>query len=123
MKYCYCPDCDNLRPKSWYLRSRCEVCQGECRQFRVKHSLFGILMYAFYALAGVLVALYIGNYIWYMDWASIISSVPRNTVITLMIAFFVVGLVMSFIDIGRMNAEAERIRDGLKQVQTSKKSP
>jgi hypothetical protein len=122
MKYCYCPNCDNLRPKSWYLRSRCEMCQGECIEFNVKRSTFGILMYFFYALAGIMVVLYAGNYIWHSDWASVISSVPQQTFTILMIAFFVIGLVFSYLDLGKMKVEAEKVRDGLRQ-DTTKKSP
>jgi hypothetical protein len=123
MKYCYCPNCDNLRPKSWYLRSRCELCHDECLQFNVKRSVFGILMYVFYALAGIMVVLYIGNYIWHADWAGIISSLPENTALILIIAFFVAGLVLSFLDIGKMNAEAEKVKSGLKQTKVTRKSP
>jgi hypothetical protein len=122
MKYCYCPNCDNLRPKSWYLRSRCERCQGECIEFNVKRSTFGILMYFFYALAGIMVVLYMGKNIWHSDWANIISSVPQQTFLILMIAFLVIGLVFSFIDVGKMNVEAEKVRISLKQ-DKAKKSP
>jgi len=123
MKYCYCPNCDYLRPKSWFLRSRCEVCQGECVQFDVKRSIFGILMYLCYALSGILIALYVGNFLWHAGWASIISSVPQNTVLIIIIVFFITGLVFSFIDIGRTNAEAEKVKNGLKQVKTIRNSP
>jgi hypothetical protein len=123
MKYCYCPNCDNLRPKSWYLRSTCEVCAGQCLEFNVKRSIFGILMYAFYAMAGLLVILYAGNYILHADWANIITNVPQQTAQILMIVFFALGLVFSFIDLGRMKAEAEKIRGDLRQEKADKKSP
>lgn len=119
MKYCYCPRCDNLRPKGWLLRSHCEICQGDCIIFTVKRSLFGLVAYAFYILALAAIGLYAGRFMWSSSWADF-YDVSSNEAILILIGLYATGLVLSFIDLGRTNAEAQRIKGKMKLEQASK---
>jgi hypothetical protein len=57
MKFCYCPECKDLRPTSWYRRKNCMLCGKECRIVTIPMSIYGYLMYALSAVAAILVAM------------------------------------------------------------------
>ena len=57
MKFCYCPDCKELKPTSWYRRKHCALCGRECRIITIPISFYGYLMYALSAVGAAFLAL------------------------------------------------------------------
>jgi hypothetical protein len=101
VKFCYCPECKELRPKNWQSGRSCKRCYGTCTIIKVPTSVAGYLMYAFSALAVALVALYLFD----EKWAMSDYSIP------LIFAAIIASFVCSFIEIGRGTELAyERIR-------------
>ncbi|MCG7845147.1 MAG: hypothetical protein MIO90_06940 [Methanomassiliicoccales archaeon] len=55
MKFCYCTECKDLRPKSWYRGSECVICGGKCTIITIPMSIFGYLMYVLSAIGAIFV--------------------------------------------------------------------
>ena len=101
MKFCYCPECKELHPKNWYSGRSCERCMGTCAIINVPTSLAGYLMYAFSALAVVLIVMNLLG----TKWALSDYSIP------LIFAAIIAGFACAFIEIGKGTDLAyERIR-------------
>ncbi|TFG56259.1 MAG: hypothetical protein E4H30_04895 [Methanomassiliicoccus sp.] len=56
MKFCYCGQCKDLRPRSWYHHGDCLLCGNECAVIVIPMSISGYLMYVFSAIGAVFVA-------------------------------------------------------------------
>ncbi|HUT26507.1 MAG TPA: hypothetical protein VMW85_00460 [Methanomassiliicoccales archaeon] len=61
MKFCYCGQCKDLRPRSWYHHGDCLLCGNECAIIVVPMSIFGYLMYIFSAIGAIFVVLELIN--------------------------------------------------------------
>jgi hypothetical protein len=57
MKFCYCPDCKELRPTSWFRRKTCLLCGRDCRIISIPISIYGYAMYALSAVGAAFLAL------------------------------------------------------------------
>lgn len=57
VKFCYCAECKDLRPMSWYRHSNCLICGDKCATFVIPMSIYGYLMYLLSAIAAVFVYL------------------------------------------------------------------
>lgn len=111
VKYCYCPDCDNLHPRNWYARRKCEICGKECVPIIVKRTIFGWLMYALDAAAVVLIVLYAAHYQFNSDLVSFFSAVPSDVAIALIFGLIILSFVFSFVDIAKTSAIAKKEAD------------
>ncbi len=56
MKFYYCPECKDLRPKSWYNRGKCLLCGRECTTVVIPMSIYGYLMYALSTVGATMLA-------------------------------------------------------------------
>ena len=111
MKYNYCPKCDRLRPRTFLMGNRCEGCHNQTVTIVVKRSWFGIAMYALSLLAGALVILYVAHRDLNADFAGFMAGISDNLFIIMVFGLIAASFVMSFLDLGRTNAEARRIVD------------
>lgn len=55
MKFIYCPECKELRPKSWYHYGDCMLCGKKSMTIKIPMSIYGYLMYAFSAVGLIFV--------------------------------------------------------------------
>ena len=115
MKYAYCPDCDNLRPRNWSARLRCETCGRECVPIIVKRTIFGQLMYVLDAIAVVLIVLYAAYYQFNSDWASFFSAVPSDVATILIFALIISSFVLAFVDLSKTMAIAQEKAEAIKR--------
>ena len=111
VKFTYCPDCDNLHPRNWYSRRRCEMCGKECVSIAVKRTIFGQLMYALDAVAFVLIALYAAYYQFNSDWASFFSVISPDTATILIFALIILSFICVYIDITKTTVIAQEKAD------------
>jgi hypothetical protein len=111
VKYCFCPDCNNLRPRNWYSRRKCAICGKECVSIVVKRTIFGQLMYALDAVAFVLIVLYAAYYQFDSDWASFFSAISSDDATILIFALIILSFVCAFIDVGKTTAIAQEKAD------------
>jgi ABC-type multidrug transport system fused ATPase/permease subunit len=108
VKYCYCPDCDSLRPRNWYARRDCEICGKECVSIVVKRTIFGQLMYLLDAIALALIVLYAAYYQFNSDWASFFSAVSSDVAVILIFALIILSFIFAFIDLTKTTAVAQQ---------------
>lgn len=101
MKFYYCPQCKDLRPRSWYHYGKCLLCGERCVVIVVPVSLFGYLMYGLSALAAVFVVLeLLGEDLGLGDIR-----------LYLMFGSIILALVFSFLELNRATTLAqERVR-------------
>ena len=111
VKYCYCPDCNNLRPRNWYTRRQCQICGKECVSIIVKRTIFGQLMYGLDVVAFVLIVLYAAYYQFNSDWASFFSVISSDVATILIFALIILSFVCAYIDIARTKAIAQEKAD------------
>jgi hypothetical protein len=57
VKFIYCPECKELRPKSWYHYGDCIICGKKSVTINIPMSIFGYLMYVFSAV-GIIFVVY-----------------------------------------------------------------
>jgi hypothetical protein len=107
VKFCYCPDCNNLRPRNWYTRRQCQICGKECVSIIVKRTIFGQLMYALDAVAFVLIVLYAAYYQFNSDWASFFSAISSDVATVLIFALIILSFICAYIDIAKTTAIAQ----------------
>ncbi|MDH4123016.1 MAG: hypothetical protein OEV21_02875 [Thermoplasmata archaeon] len=63
MRFLYCPECGNLRPRGWFFfTKRCEVCGNEMVKFNVPMTKITPFYYASLTITFVVLALYLLNY-------------------------------------------------------------
>ena len=81
MKFTYCPECKDLRPRSWHNWSTCSLCGAKSRIIAIPLSIYGYLSYALSAIGAVFVALEVtetdvglGQYRLYIMFGSLISA-------------------------------------------------
>ena len=91
MKFCYCPECKELHPKNWHSGRSCERCRGTCAVISIPTSFVGYLMYAFSALAVVLILVNLLG----IHWALSDYTIP------LIFGAIIAGFVCSYVEIGR----------------------
>jgi uncharacterized membrane protein YsdA (DUF1294 family) len=78
---------------------------------RVKHSVFGYAMYVVSAIAAVMIILYVAHRDYNADFTNFMSSINSDVFIAVLFILVVVAFALSFLDLGRTNAEARRIAD------------
>jgi hypothetical protein len=61
VKFCYCADCKELRPRSWYHRGDCLLCGKECKTIVIPMSIYGYLMYILSVVGAVFVVVRFGE--------------------------------------------------------------
>ncbi len=108
MKYCYCPDCDSLRPRNWHARRDCEICGKECISIAVKRTIFGQLMYLLDAIALVLIVLYATYYQFNFGWASFFSAISSDVAVILIFVFIILSFVFAYVDLAKTTAIAQQ---------------
>ncbi len=115
VKYCYCPSCDNLRPRNWHARRNCETCNKECVPIVVERTIFGLLMYALDAIAIVLIVLYAAYYQLNDDWASFFSAIPSDIATILIFALIILSFVLAFIDLSKTTVIAQQKAEAIRR--------
>ncbi len=121
VKYCYCPSCDNLRPRNWYARRNCEICNKECVTIVVERTIFGLLMYVLDAIAVVLIVLYAAYYQFNADWASFFSAIPSDVALILIFAMIILSFISAFIDLSKTTAIAQQKVEAIHRNRTAHK--
>lgn len=109
MRYCYCPKCDQARPKNFRTGSRCETCRDECVLIEVKRSVFGLAMYALDIVAAVMILFYLAYYNFNADFASFVGAIDETLYVVVMFGLILVSFVFAAIDLGKTNQEALRM--------------
>lgn len=100
MKFLYCKECNNLRPRGWIIfTKRCETCHNEMDKFGVKMTVVAPFYYA------SLVALTIGliMYLSEMELPLGVMAVVLLLVLTMILAFMDYNL--SYIQAKKIIAE------------------
>jgi hypothetical protein len=111
VRYKYCPKCDILRPRTFMMDDRCEGCRDGAVTIAVKRSAYGIAMYIVSLVAAVMVLLYVANRDFNADFARFMSGINTDLFIITLFVLLAIAFVLSFLDLGRTNAEARRIVD------------
>jgi len=123
MRYCYCPECDRLRPSNWYSRGKCEICGGECVNIDVKRTFKGYLMYLLDTVAVIFIVVYLlgdtrvgvmGNPVQYIGLEGVA-----------IIIFVLVGssLVFGYLDLKDTTRAAEAKVENIKLKRTRESQP
>ena len=107
MKFCYCPECDKLRPSNWYARDKCEICSGKCMVFRIKRTILGYLMYALDIIALVFIVLYLTAEVFPESAGEALRSLGTETVAVLIFVLVGASLVFAYFDIKETTRRAE----------------
>lgn len=81
MKFTYCPECKDLRPRSWHNWGTCSLCGSKSRIIAIPLSIYGYLTYVLSAIGAVFVALEVtetdvglGQYRLYIMFGSLIAA-------------------------------------------------
>lgn len=86
MRFLYCMECGNLRPRGWRIMiRRCETCGSDMVEIKVKMTKVGPVYYASLAATSVLIVLYLVGY-----------QLPYGTYP--MVAATIVMLILAFVD-------------------------
>lgn len=115
MKFCYCPECDRLRPKNWYSRERCNGCGGECIIYRESRSIYGSIMYLLDVIALVLVVLYVAYNDFNVQTVSFIGEVSVGMLFGVIFGLILVSFIFGYVDLSKttekvaMRARADRV--------------
>lgn len=97
MKFLYCRECGNIKPRGWMLwMKRCEICGNEMVIINVKGSFVTPFYYASLAATVVAIALYLLDY-----------ALPFGN--TLLIVLVILMLVLAFIDYNILYERAKKI--------------
>jgi len=86
MKFLYCRECGNMRPRGWmFMTKRCEICHSDMVKISVKMTKVAPFYYASLAATVVLLALFLARY-----------PLPFDTYLVLAAA--IVTMVIAFVD-------------------------
>jgi len=97
MKFLYCRECNNLRPRGWIIfTKRCETCHNEMEKFGVKMTVVAPFYYA------SVVALMIALIMYLTD-----MEIPLG--ITAVIILLVLTMILAFIDYNSSYIQAKKI--------------
>ncbi|MDD1772062.1 MAG: hypothetical protein LUQ09_03995 [Methanomassiliicoccales archaeon] len=91
MKFIYCPECKELRPKSWYHYGDCILCGKKSMTIKIPISIFGYLMYAFSAVGIIFVSYEIAD----------IQTGLGDLRLFIMFGAIIAALVFSYIETSR----------------------
>jgi hypothetical protein len=107
MRYCYCPECDKLRPRNWYSRGKCEICGGRCVDIEVPRTIMGYLMYVLDVIAAIFIGIYLFTDSLTGGLGEFIDSLGVTGVV--MIIFLLIGasLVFGYLDLKETTKLAE----------------
>jgi hypothetical protein len=98
VKFCYCPECKDLRPRSWYGGSKCVICREKCSIIVIPMSIYGYLMYFLSAIGAIFV------FFEFMDTELGIGDLR----LYIMFGSIVLALVFSFLEIDRATKLAKK---------------
>jgi len=117
MRYCYCPECDKLRPRNWYSRGKCEICKGNCVDIQVNRTFNGFLMYLLDAVAVVFIGIYLFADSLTGGLGDFVNSLGIEMVAVIMFVLIGASLVFGYFDIRETTAMAQAKVDELKRRQ------
>lgn len=107
MRYSYCPECDKLHPKNWYMRSKCEICDGKCALIEVKRTIYGYLMYLLDAIAVVFIGIYLFADSLTGSLADFVQSLGIEGVAMMIFALIGASVVCAYFDLKETTRRAE----------------
>ncbi len=86
MKFLYCRECGNMRPRGWmFMTKRCEICRSDMVKINVKMTKVAPFYYTSLAATTVLLALFLVGY-----------PVPFDTYLVLVAA--IITMIIAFVD-------------------------
>lgn len=106
MKFCYCPECNVLRPRNWYLRTKCEICGGQCKILHVKVSIFGWMMYLFSSVAVFFLFIFLVRGQSLFGSPAIFESLPSELLIAVVFASIFVAFILQYLELSRATKTA-----------------
>jgi hypothetical protein len=84
MKFLYCRECGNMRPRGWmFMTKRCEICRSDMVKISVKMTKVAPFYYASLAATVVLLVLYLAEYPLPFDAYLVLAA----AVVTMVVAF------------------------------------
>lgn len=99
MRFCYCPECDTIRPRNWYSRDRCTSCDVDCIIYNVKRSIYGYIMYLLDAVAVVLIFLHIAHNDLSWETVAFMSEIPGLVTIIAIFGLIFISLGFGYVDL------------------------
>ena len=100
MKFLYCRECGNMRPRGWmFMTKRCEICRSDMVKISVKMTKVTPVYYASLAATSVLLVLYLAEY-----------PLPFGTYLVLAAA--IVTMIIAFVDYNISYGRAKEMVEG-----------
>jgi hypothetical protein len=100
MKFLYCRECGNMRPRGWmFMTKRCEICGGDMVRIDVKMTKVAPFYYASLAATVVLLVLFLAGY-----------PVPFDTYLVL--AAVILTMIIAFVDYSISYGHAKEMVEG-----------
>jgi hypothetical protein len=100
MKFLYCRECGNMRPRGWmFMTKRCEICRSDMVKISVKMTKVAPVYYASLAATSVLLVLFLGGY-----------PLPFDTYLVL--AGAIVTMIIAFVDYNIAYGRAKEMVEG-----------
>lgn len=108
MRYCYCTECDKLRPRNWYARNKCEICDGKCTVIEVRRSFWGYLMYLLDIVAVIFIVIYLFSDSLSGALGEFVQSLGMELIALLFFLLIGGSLICAYFDLKETNLKAER---------------
>jgi hypothetical protein len=91
VKFCYCPECKDLRPMSWYRHRNCLLCGQKSIIIAIPMFIYGYLMYGLSAIGAAFV---------YFEMTETDIGIG-DTQVYVMFGSIILALVFSFLELDR----------------------
>jgi hypothetical protein len=108
MRYCYCPECDKLRPRNWYARNKCEICRGKCTVIEVNRTIYGYMMYLLDAVAAVFIGIYLFADSLTGSLGEFVQSLGIEALTIIIFALIGASVVFGYFDLKETSRRAEQ---------------
>lgn len=103
MKFLYCTECGNIRPRGWILFTRrCEICHNEMVKISVKSTKIAPFYYGSLVITMIVLALHLMEY-----------AVPYGTMLVLGLA--ILTMILAFIDYSISYDRAKEMVKGMRK--------
>lgn len=100
MKFLYCRECGNMRPRGWmFMTKRCEICRSDMVKIDVKMTKVAPFYYGSLAVTTVLIVLFLVGY-----------PVPFDAYLVLVMA--VITMIIAFVDYSISYERAKKMVEG-----------
>ena len=107
MRDCYCPECDKLRPRNWYARSKCEICRGKCTEIHVNRTFYGYLMYLLDAVAAIFIVIYLLANSLTGSLGEFVQSLGIEAITIIIFGLIGASVVFGYLDLKETSRRAE----------------